>query len=543
MKNTNNTNESDVRTAVSEAAGASLLIEETLNEVTAKATTAGTTDARADGTDGEGAIGRWQRWIRTRPTFTAEGDGLGRRVLLISYIFPPTGGSGTQRPSKLAKHLHEFGWQVEVLTAGHQRFPWIDHSLCDDIPARCQVHRVAGHEPACLARRVIGIARRFYRMTAILLKRASSDETGERIFGKTWSWIEDRLYWRFAAVTARMGLGNGESLWVRPAARAAVRHHRARPFDMIVSTGPPHLAHKVAMRIARKTSVPWVAEMRDPLVSDYDLQKPLSRHVAAMRKLEAAILRRAAKVVVTSAAFADDLRARFPHRVSTDIRTITNGFDRDDIFKAGSEFASHTGETHRCVFVTAGAFYGRNKLTRLTEPMQRVLDRHPEWRGKVELVVAGKLDADQQAYWRREKRSWIRFMGYLDHGSAIGVLARSSCAVMTLPDCQHSRHCIPGKTFELISLPKHLLALVPSGSETERIVHGADAATTAPLEDAVQVEAAIEKVVADHFAGRLLHERTWSNLDHYDRRSIAAAMADCLSSVVDETRCSFSSDT
>src|SRR5690606_7913872 len=83
-------------------------------------------------------------------------------------------------------------------------------------------------------------------------------------------WLADRLYWRIARTAQRLGFGHGEALWIQPAVRAALRRHRAHPFDAIISTGPPHFTHQVAMRFARHTGVPWCADLRDPLVSDFD---------------------------------------------------------------------------------------------------------------------------------------------------------------------------------------------------------------------------------------------------------------------------------
>ena len=91
--------------------------------------------------------GTWGEWIAHAPAVTTSGGGGGGRALLISYTFPPTGGSGVQRAAKLVKYLPAVGWQVEVLAAGHQRFPWSDPSLMADLPTDTRVHRVRGLEP------------------------------------------------------------------------------------------------------------------------------------------------------------------------------------------------------------------------------------------------------------------------------------------------------------------------------------------------------------------------------------------------------------
>jgi glycosyltransferase involved in cell wall biosynthesis len=484
-------------------------------------------------------IRSWVNWVRRRPVIPR--GPVGGRVLLISYIFPPTGGSAVQRPAKLVKYLPSAGWTVEVLTAGHDRFPWRDDSLLSDIPPDCRVHRVPGYEPACVAERI-----------AAVLGRQPGDE-GDTLARH----IEDSLQWRLNALLARLGIEDAQSLWVRPAARFATRRHRQAPFDVVISTGPPHFVHRVAWRMARQTNVPWIADVRDPLISDFDRTPAGRRKTLAMRKLEQAIMTQAAMIITTCPSFVDELRHRYPGRAAEDIRCITNGFDRDDLQLLEAEDVARPRDAVECVFVAAGAFYGRREVVRIVEPLRRVLERHPAWRDRVRLVIAGTLDAEQHRRWQQDRPEWLTLAGYLDHREAVRLAVRSACAIVPVPDCRHGNTSIPGKTFELMALPVHILALAPPDGDTARIVAGAGASTIAPFEDAAQVASAMEGIITDHFAGRLASHRAWDRIDCYDRLFVAADFARCLERVSskasspldggirfpsDETRSAFMSD-
>ncbi|HOJ52951.1 MAG TPA: glycosyltransferase [Phycisphaerae bacterium] len=454
-------------------------------------------------------IRSWRRWLEQAPALPARRGG---RALLISYEFPPTGGSGVQRPAKLVKYLRGCGWSCEVITAGHERFLWRDEELLGDLPTDCRIHRVSGWEPACLARRAVAPLRALE--TRQLLRAGAS------------AWVEERFYWRLLTATTVLGRGNGEEFWVGPAVAAALRLHRRQPFDVMISTGPPHWVHRVALRVARAANIPWVADLRDPLLNDINAQPDPQRRNALLR-LERAILRHATRVVTTCPSFTRELRERFPQRAADTILTITNGFDREDILRAIP--ADFSGPSSReCVFVHAGACYGRIQIAGLAGPLQRVLERHPEWRGRVRLLVAGTLDRRQRQRWTRDCPPWIELTGYLDHPSAIRAAAGAACSVILLPDCQHARRCIPGKTFELLALPAHILALVPRESDTAGILNAAGAATVVPFEDEPGIVAALERIITDHFAGRLTHERDWARLDRFDRGVLAADYAHCL---------------
>jgi hypothetical protein len=449
----------------------------------------------------------WSAWVQDARPADAVAPHT-RRVLLVSYEFPPVGGSGVQRPLKLAKYLGQFGWSVEVLTARHDRFPWHDATLLRDIPAACAVHRVSGHEPACLARRVTA---------------------GLRIAGPAARrWVEDRVYWRLARWTARNGNGNGEHGWIGPAIRAAISLHRRHSFDAIVSTGPPHFVHEVARVAAARLQIPWIADLRDPLVSDFDRCPAARDQSLRQQRLEARILRSASAIVTTTQAFADDLRQRYSDGAKT-IGCIYNGFDRDDLIRHVSAASPRRGG--RCVLLAAGSFYGRRELWRILQPMGSLIAQNPGWNGRVELMLAGTIDAQQRQTLEQSTPDWLRLYGYVNHDRCIELALQADCSIMIVPDCRHGALSVPAKTFELTALPRHVLGLVPSGSESERILRRAGACTLAPLEDESAVSAALHAVIEASLSGTLPHTRNWRNLQAYDRCTTAAQFAAVLDAV------------
>lgn len=474
-----------------------------------------TTKCAAPASAGDEAVARWRRWLHASapagPVATAG------RVLLISYQFPPTGGSGVQRPAKLAKYLARIGWHVEALAAAHERFPWCDPSLLEGLGPGVRMHRVLGWEPACVARRMSdGL-----RTCAGRMMRGVSAERAR--------WVEDRLYWRFTAVTSKLGCGQGESLWIPSAVAAAMRLHRARPFDAFITTGPPHFVHRVGLRVQRLTGLPWIADLRDPLVSDFDRTPTDPERRIAQRRLERAIARHATAITTTCPALVEDLRARYP---AADVRAITNGYDRDDL-RSALDSAAEAARPNRgeCVFVAAGSLYGRREVNGLVTPLRRILEAHPAWRGRVRLVLAGSIDAAQRQRWERDRPEWLTLAGYLDHAAALRLTASAACNMVMVPDCTHGRLSIPGKLFELLAVPAHVLVLAPDGCDTARIAGAAGASTVVPLEDLQRVAQAMRSIIAGWFDGTLCRDRDWGAVDAYDRASVAAQFAEVLNTV------------
>jgi len=471
------------------------------------------------------ALERWRRWLMEEsagPEADHRGPAPSRRVLLISYMFPPTGGATLQRPAKLAAYLPDCGWSVEVVTASHDRFAWYDATMEDN--AGGGVHRIRGWEPACLAGRIASLFRLHTGTDARHHARVEVGRQGRRPTSR----FEDALHWRLTALAERLGLGDGSGLWQGPAFRAALRLHRARPFDAVVSTGPPHFVHRIAARLADAAGLPWVADLRDPLVSDFERGPADRRQDRASADLERMILRRARIVVTTCPALRDDLLARYPDRAPSTVCCVTNGFDRRDLRPLLDDPAVTPPRTDRCLLACVGSLYGRRELSGIAGPLDRVLAARPDWAGKVRLIVAGTIDRRQQRDWKGRAPAWLTFAGYLDHRQALALAAGAACNLVIVPDCMHGRLSVPGKTFELLALPPHVLGLVPPHSDTARILRQAGGTTIVPFEDSQAVAGALERIIDAHLAGRLMPDRHWPAVEAYDRRRVARRFAACL---------------
>jgi hypothetical protein len=312
--------------------------------------------------------------------------------------------------------------------------------------------------------------------------------------------------------------------------RAARKLAAARPFDAVISTGPPHEVHAVAARLAGQLDVAWVADLRDPPVSDFDRTSTDLRTFRRMRRLEARVLEKAGAVVTTCGTFQQDLQRRYPQRAAH-VHCVPNGFDRDDLVSAlperpswpktlGSDLAGSglAGQAFR--FVSCGALYGRRELKRVIEPMRSLLARHPDLRQRVDLWVIGTLDGEQRRQFEADRPAWLHLAGYVDHATALQAAAAADCNLLIVPECDHGRLSVPGKTYELMALPPHILALAPRGSATADIVSRAGSASVTPLEDARAVERTMESIIGGA-AGRAADDRRWDEVDPYDRRVIA----------------------
>src|SRR5690606_13755203 len=190
-----------------------------------------------------------------------------KKVLIITYYWPPAGGSGVQRVLKFAKYLPEFGWEPVILTVENGEYPALDSSFEDDIPKGMKVYKTKALEPFHVYKALTGQSRDSKIDTNIL--KSESENLREKIS----KWIRLNIF----IPDARIG-------WMAYAVRQGMEIIENENISLIISTSPPQSLQLSAMRIARKSKKPWVADFRDPWTSIAYYQK--SKRFALTKKLD-----------------------------------------------------------------------------------------------------------------------------------------------------------------------------------------------------------------------------------------------------------------
>ena len=364
-----------------------------------------------------------------------------KRILLISYYFPPLGMGGTQRLAAFARYLPEFGWQPEVLTVKDIAYFAYDPELLrglENIP----IHRTESLDPLRLLARLKRI------------DRHGSGAAGSAISG---GGAGDRL--RRAANLLLMP--DNKIPWYPFALRRAGAILRQKPFDAILSSGPPHSTHLIAMRLAKKHRLPWIADFRDGWAGGDFQPAPTALHRKADARLQKRVLAGASHVVAVSDGLRDLLRQAAPQ--DTPISTITNGYDAADFqepVQRNERFdAVHVGTVGGFVralntLVAFGKFVRENGLS----PNDARLHF-------VGADISGRLQSEIRDC---DLGPYAELHGYLPHSRAVAQM-RQADLLLYLVDGEPYPGFIPGKTFEYLAAQRPILAAAP-GIEGVRIL-------------------------------------------------------------------------
>jgi glycosyltransferase involved in cell wall biosynthesis len=382
----------------------------------------------------------------------------GRRILVITYPFPPMPSVGGNRWLAMAKYLRRAGHEVEILTTG------AFGSLSDD--RELGVHRTRDL-----------IAARWLRS---LLHRPPLSEAGKPAADDTAA----------PAIALKLVVPDMYlTTWAPYAIGAARRLLRQRCFDCIVTTSAYESTHLIPLGLTSRP--PWVADFRDGWT--FHSHRPpfptRAQHNLDVW-LESRVVRTAERTIVVERPVADDFR----DRLGVDARHVPNGWDPDLSAEAASAELPELG-SDRVLLVHTGKLsgpWGRHPGT-LLEAMSRLKSESPAVAARLQLVLAGRLDvAERHLLESAGVGEMLRHVGHLSRAQAMALQRKADALLLiTAPDLVWE---LPGKLFEYIGAQRPVLALA-QGNEAARVVEETGIGWTVPPLDVPGIARALERIV------------------------------------------------
>ncbi|WP_425639917.1 glycosyltransferase family 4 protein [Algoriphagus yeomjeoni] len=421
-----------------------------------------------------------------------------KRVLIITYYWPPSGGSGVQRWLKFAKYLPEAGWEPVIFTPENPDFDLKDETLEKEISKDLEVMKFPIWEPYQLLDRIRG-------------KKES--HPGRVLEQKEQSFIEKAAIW----LRANMMVPDPRVFWVKPSVKFLTELIEKGQFQAIITTGPPHSMHLIGKDLKRKTGVFWLADFRDPWSQWEFLDKlPMQNQVRNKhRKLEREVLSEANVVTTISPTFQHDLEQLATRKINL----ITNGFDDSDIPQGFSVGEKKAGSLN---LVYTGIIDSIRNPMPLLKAMKEEFSKET---GEVKFTFVGRVS--DQVREEIAADSWLSghviFAGYVSHQEVFGFYEKADALALILTNTKNAKGNIPGKLFEYMATTLPILALGDPEGDSAKILKESEAGEVFTHSDHVAIQVSLRKL----FERSGKAEPATGN-DRYSRRNLSLQLAKLL---------------
>jgi glycosyltransferase involved in cell wall biosynthesis len=374
---------------------------------------------------------------------------MNKKVLIVTYYWPPSGGSGVQRWLKFVKYLNQAGWDTIVCTPENPSFSMMDPSLVNDVPSTAEVVKLPIWEPYDT----------FYKVAGFFGKKKPGAmdliSTGKKsAFQRMSSWVRGNML-----------IPDPRVFWVKPASKYLKELIRTRDIDKIITTGPPHSIHLIGLKIKRRfPAVKWIVDMRDPW-SEWDLLDTLMLSQSARnkhRRLERRVLQEADRVVTIAPYHV----MRFEKLGGRKVDLITNGFDTDDFQKV------QRVKTPRFTIRHTGVVDELRDPRPFMTALKKFVGSQPSIKETIIIEFIGNVNSSFMTYVLEDPvlSSITKFTSTVPHKELLQLYGHTDLLLLVLAHTALAPGNLPGKLFEYLASGIPIVGIGPVDGDAADVI-------------------------------------------------------------------------
>ena len=423
-----------------------------------------------------------------------------KKLLIITYYFPPAGGPGVQRWLKFTKYLPEFDIQPIVYIPENPTYPIVDEGLVREISDKVVVLKNKIWEP--------------YQLASVFSKNKTKKISSgifphkkkQTFLDKTFLWVRGNLF-----------IPDARVFWVKPSVSYLEKYIQENNIDTIVTSGPPHSLHLIGLELQKKLKVKWFADFRDPWTTiGYHKALRLSSYAEKKHKsLEHKVLNSADEIIVTS----KTTKAEFEAITKKPITVITNGYDIEAVEK-------QTLDT-KFTLAHIGSFLSDRNPPFLWEVLVELLQEVPEFKTHLEIKLIGAVSQEVlDAIEENKLKDYLNLVGYVSHKEAVEHQRKSQVLLLIEINSEDTKSIIPGKLFEYMVSNRPIVAIGPNGSDFADIVTQTNTGVFFDYSEKAKLKSVILDFYNQFLEGKL--QSHGIGLQQYSRKNLTKQLADLI---------------
>jgi hypothetical protein len=427
-----------------------------------------------------------------------------KKILIITYYWPPAGGPGVQRWLKFVKYLPDFDIQPIVYIPENPTYPIVDVNLEKEVSEKAIILKHKIFEPYQLAS--------FFSKNKT--KKISSgiipNQKKQSFLDKTLLWIRGNLF-----------IPDARVYWVKPSVSFLEKYIIENNIDTIITSGPPHSLHLIGLSLKQKLKLTWFADFRDPWTTiGYHKSLKLSKRAGRKHKaLEYQVLNTADTIIVTS----KTTKAEFEDITNKPIAVITNGFDTEkiDTLQLDTKFS----------LAHIGSFLSERNPTILWESLTELLDEVPEFKSHLEIKLIGAVSQEVlETISKFGLNPYLNNLGYIPHSEAVAHQRNSQVLLLIEINSEETKSIIPGKLFEYMVSNRPIIAIGPVESDFAEIITETNTGVFFDYTEKLKLKNLILKYYNQFLEGNL--QSYGVGLQKYSRKNLTKELAQLIHSKI-----------
>ncbi|GAA4023309.1 glycosyltransferase family 4 protein [Flavobacterium cheonhonense] len=420
-----------------------------------------------------------------------------KKLLIITYYWPPAGGPGVQRWLKFVKYLPDFNVQPIVYIPENPTYPIIDRGLESEVSEKAVILKHKIFEP-------YGLASFFGKNKT---KKISSGIIPNQ---KKQSFLEKALLW----VRGNIFIPDARFLWVKPSVKYLKKYLQENNIDTIVTSGPPHSLHLIGLQLKQELGVTWLADFRDPWTTiGYHKALKLSSYAETKHKaLEHQVLNTADTIIVTS----KTTKAEFEAITSKPIAVIANGYDVEQVTKQPLD--------EKFTIAHIGSFLSERNPRILWKALKELTKENQDFAADFQLKLLGAVSQEVLDTIAEFKlNDFVLNLGYVSHQEAVAHQRKSQVLLLIEIDSEDTKSIIPGKVFEYMVSERPIIAIGPEDSDFAEIITSTNTGVFFTYDEKEKLKALLLKYYQDYKANNLKVHAV--GLQQYSRKSLTEQLS------------------
>lgn len=363
-----------------------------------------------------------------------------KKVLIITYYWPPAGGPGVQRWLNFVKFLPENNIEPVLFIPKDPNYPIIDESLCKEIDSNLSIIKFPINE-------ISNFLPKYNFLNSI--------RSGNVPVPKKQSLFQKLLFF----IRGNLFIPDMKLFWIKKSADFLKNYLKKNKIDTIITTGPPHSTHLIGLDLKNTLNINWIADFRDPWVNLNYLNRfhLLSSTKKRHKKLRDKVLNNADTIIVTS----ERLRKLYK-KFSANVFNITNGYNHN---KYKIELDEKFSISH------IGSLYDERNPSFLWDVIEEMYEYNDNFKNDFQINLIGNTSEKIKNNLNTKKfYSCINYYDYVNHNHAIQLMGSSQVLLMIEANDSESSYAIPGKLFEYLNSKRPIIAVGPSKSDISKII-------------------------------------------------------------------------